>query len=65
MLSDKGKEMLYRESSLSLSDFNKLEKGSTVSESWCVNSVLNLVISSSTENNGIKSFRESKDISVH
>lgn len=32
MLSDKGKEMLYRESSLSLSDFNKLEKRSTVSE---------------------------------
>lgn len=32
MLSVKGKEMLYRESSLSLSDFNKLEKRSTVSE---------------------------------
>lgn len=32
MLSDKEKEMLYRKCSLSLSDFNKLEKGSTVSE---------------------------------
>lgn len=32
MLSDKGKEMFYRECSLSLSDFNKLGKGSTVSE---------------------------------